>query len=203
MAHMGGPVGQPVNTGSSVPHINPESAVKKLNTAIYEYMICNEKYDIARLINKSMDIETDPVNIKQSPKNHTNGIDSGMDLDSKEHLNMKNRPDDLPAPQSLSGMSSDYPFLQDWWCQFWDLFHAQRGKGSQKQSTLQYIAAQRSQQKARMAQMGGNMDNAAMAQAMRQPGQNQMPSNLRMQMLQAQQAQQQQAQQQAQQQQAL
>ena len=120
---------------------------------------------------------------------------------------MKNRPDDLPAPQSLSGMSSDHPFLQDWWCQFWDLYHAQRGKGAQKQSTLQYIAAQRNQQKQRMAQqMGNNMENGAMASAMRQAAPGQMQGNLRMQMLQQQQAaqaQQQQQQAQAQQQQAL
>jgi hypothetical protein len=174
----GGPMGLPMSANPVIQTMTPELVVKKLNTAIYEYMICNERYEIARSILKSMPVETVDGSMKQSPKNHANGIDPTMDSDSKENINMKNRPDDLPAPASLFPSSDDHPFLQDWWCQFWDLWKGQRGAG--KSNTLMYVATQRQAQKARQSLLG--MDPNALQNGMRAAGMNgNIPDHLRVQ----------------------
>lgn len=186
MAAMGGPVGgqmgQPVNTSTPSNQMTPENVMRKLNTAIYEYMLCHGKYEIARSILDSMPVDT--TDIKQSPKNQANGIDSSMDIDSKENLNMKNRPEGLPAPSGFLSSSDDHPFLQDWWCQFWDLWKGQRGSGK-NQTTLQYIGYQRQAQKARQGLVG--MDGNALNGGMRQQFQGPMTADsLRLQAMQRQ-----------------
>jgi hypothetical protein len=177
----GGPMGLPIPANPITQSMTPELVMRKLNTAIYEYMICNEKYDIARSILKSMPVETTDGGMKQSPKTHPNGIDPTMDLDSKETINMKNRPDDLPAPASLFPSSEDHPFLQDWWCMFWDLWKGQRSAG--KANTLTYIGAQRQAQKARQSMMG--LDPNAVQNGMRVAQMNgNIPDHLRVQAMQ-------------------
>ena len=158
---VGGPVGQPMNAAAmpANPAYTPESLVKKLNTAIYDYLLCNEKYEIARAFMKALPIETSDQ-VKQSPnqrQNQTNGIvDDPMDVEGKNHIGIQKRPDDLPAPNSFQSESA--PFLQDWWCQFWEIYHGNRHKG--KQTTLSYIGTQRQAQKARAGIMGGMDPNA-------------------------------------------
>lgn len=155
MGAMGGPVGGPQPTNAGTPTnsggLTQDAMVKKLNTAIYDYLLCEGKYDVARAFQKEMQIETE---IKQSPnqrQGQPNGIDNGMDLDSKEHAGIRDRPKDLPAPHSLS--SEDSPFLQDWWCQFWELYQGNRQKG--KPTTLSYVGTQRQAMKQRAGMVAG------------------------------------------------
>lgn len=132
-------------------------AIKRLNTAIYDYLLRNQMYEAARLFFKQMDIETD---VKKSPnqRGQPNGVgDDSMEVENAE---IKNRPDDLPAPLQLG----DGPFLQDWWCQFWEIFRGYRNMGGKTQ-LLNYIGAQRQAQKARTNMMAaGGMDAAGMQQ---------------------------------------
>lgn len=154
----GGPVAAPVNAGtpsSSATIGPPQDIIKKLNTAIYDYLLCSKKYDAARAVKNCLDIET-ADQVKQSP-NQPNGVDSGMDVDSKEHIGIQKRPDDLPMPNSLS--TEDSPFLQDWWCQFWELYHGNRQRG--KPTTINYVGQQRTLQKQRTGIMAGADPNAA------------------------------------------
>jgi hypothetical protein len=156
MGGMGGPVAPPANAGTptnSAAAFSPDAIIKKLNTAIYDYLLCNEKYDVARAFHKEMQCEYS-ADIKQSPNQRggqPNGVDNSMDVDSKEHVGIQKRPNDLPAPHSLS--SEDSPFLQDWWCQFWELYQGNRQKG--KPTTLSYIGTQRQAMKARAGMVAG------------------------------------------------
>lgn len=148
MGGMGGPVGgpQPVNAGTptnSAANYSSEAIMRKLNTHIYEYLLCNGHYDSARAIYKDLSIEEWT---KKSPGQHQNGADSSMDVDSKElPAGVQKRPSDLPIPDTMS--HGDGPFLQDWWCQFWELFHGNRQRG--KPTVLGYVGQQRVAQKAR------------------------------------------------------
>lgn len=165
---MGGPVGggQPMNIGTpnsgGLPE--PQNYIRRLNTAIYDHLLRNQLFDTARSFYKQVvDIET--VEIKKSPsqrqnnQQQANGVDdaNAMDLDGNE---IRDKPDDLPLPIPLGPA----PFLQDWWCQFWELHHEARQKGRRNPATLTYIGTQRQAQKARNSVMGnmGNMDPASM-----------------------------------------
>lgn len=103
----------------------------KLNTYIYDYFVKNELYDLARALNKTVDIET---KAKSSPsQKEVNGVNDAMDTDSKD--NLQKRPDDLPVANVPNNTES--PFLFDWWAQFWDCYHSHRGKGNP--TTKQYL----------------------------------------------------------------
>lgn len=133
---VGGPVGgqQMMNTGTpgNAPSNATESNRLKLNTYIYDYFLKNEHYDLARLLHERVDIEPAPQQ-KQSPNQRmVNG--GSMDGDNKEEAS--NKPSDLPLPNVPT--ASDGSFLWDWWCQFWDCFQAQRGRGSA--ATKQYLS---------------------------------------------------------------
>lgn len=170
---VGGPVGQPANAGTPTASYTPDAIIKKLNTAIYDYLLCQQQYDVARVFSQKMDIETSDV--KQSPnqrQNQANGIDSSMDVDSKEHVGIQKRPGDLPAPLALS--SEDSPFLQDWWCQFWELYQGNRSRG--KPTTLNYVGQQRTQMKGRVNAVNG-MDPNGMRQQQYTAMQNGMANN--------------------------
>lgn len=149
MAAMGGPVGggpaagARMNVGTPSNDTSPEVLSKKLNTAIYDYLLRNELYDIARSFQDQMPIET-KADEKDSPK--MNGVDDGTD-DARDQAILK-RPPGLPLPNNmLSG-----PFLQDWWCQFWEIYHGIR-KGA-KNGTQTYLNNQRMAQKTRFNMMG-------------------------------------------------
>ena len=182
MAGMGGPVGggpvggqRNVGTpGSNNLDMSPERILKKLNTAIYDYLLRNQLYDIAKSFIKQMDVET-KQDVKQSPNQRgsqqPNGIDDG--LEDPKDAGLLKKPDDLPLPANMS----DGPFLQDWWSQFWDIYHCYRGNAGGKQGTQTYIGAQRMAQKGRLGMMGGMDPNSlqnirgynTMAQGMNNP----------------------------------
>jgi hypothetical protein len=140
MNAMGGPVGggmPMINNGA--PGVRPPMPVNdnrsQLNTYIYEYFLRNGMYDCARsLLNSDQ-----PMNvIKDSPgrRRDDNGGDEGTDGDSKDDIDSK-RPADLPDP-NLPKECPESCFLYEWWCLFWDMFNAQRGKGEGR-NVLQYV----------------------------------------------------------------
>ena len=126
---MGGPVGGGMPMMNNMNKGDISTQRSQLNTYIYEYFLTNRMYDCARaLINSDQHVNT----IKNSPRE--NGADEGddvKDLDSK-------RPEDLPAPQ-LPRECPDSCFLYEWWCLFWDMFNAQRGKGDRGTNVSQYV----------------------------------------------------------------
>lgn len=138
MNAMGGAVGgnPMMNNGAPGGTRQPISHDQKaqLNTYIYEYFLTNEMYDCARtLVNSGQ-----PINLEEKKDSNMmgNGADS-MDGDSKDDLDSK-RPDDLLAPK-VPNECPESCFLYEWWCLFWDMFSAQRGKG-ETQNTRQYLA---------------------------------------------------------------
>lgn len=159
---VGGPVAPPANAGTptnSGAGFSSADYIKKLNTAIYDYLLCCEKYDAARAVKDCLEIETHSP-VKQSPSqrgNQPNGVDNSMDVDSKEHAGITKRPQDLPAPAPLS--NEDSAFLQDWWLQFWELYQGNRQRG--RQTTINYVGQQRMQQKGRTGLMANMDPNAA------------------------------------------
>ena len=176
MASMGGPVGgggpivPQMNAGTpsnSMASNNPAVLVKRLNTAIYDYLLRNQLYDIAKSFQAEMAIETKD-DMKQSPNQRNglqlNGVEDGLD-DKWDEAILK-RPDGLPLPNMGN---SEGPFLQDWWCQFWEIFSGHHGR-SKNNTTMNYLAAQRAQQNGRMSMMQNVNPNA-----MQQRGMNMMP----------------------------
>lgn len=133
---IGGPVGGPqmVNTGTPGNAQGGGAADAnrvKLNTYIYDFFLKNGNFDLARSIHDTLEIEQSPQQ-KQSPNSkQVNGGHDGMD--DKDDILRK--PDDLPLPNVPNG--SDSSFLFDWWCQFWDCYQAQRGRGTA--TTKQYL----------------------------------------------------------------
>ena len=99
---------------------------QKFHTYIYDYFLKTQQYDLARGILKTNDIDLVTVP-KQSPnsRKEVNGVGDSADSDSKDDMK---KPDDLPTAKVPQ--PTDSPFLYDWFCQFWDLFEAQRGKGT-------------------------------------------------------------------------
>jgi hypothetical protein len=149
MNNMSGPGGGMPLMNNGIPGgarpmpVNDNQQRSQLNTYIYEYFLRNEMYDCARALIQS----EQPINVlKNSPgrrrDNGGNALDNGispdaMDNDSKDDLDSK-RPDDLPAP-NLPKEIPESCFLMEWWCLFWDMFNAQRGKGEGR-SVQQYVA---------------------------------------------------------------
>jgi hypothetical protein len=140
MNAMGGPVGggmPMMNNGAAGgrPPMPANDNRSQLNTYIYEYFLRNGMYDCARsLLNSDQ-----PMNIiKDSPgrRRDENGGDEGADGDSKDDIDTK-RPADLPDP-NLPKECPESCFLYEWWCLFWDMFNAQRGKGDGR-NVLQYV----------------------------------------------------------------
>jgi hypothetical protein len=140
MNAMGGPVGggMPMMNNGAAGVRQPMPANdnrSQLNTYIYEYFLRNGMYDCARsLLNSDQ-----PMNvIKDSPgrRRDENGGDEGADGDSKDDIDSK-RPADLPEP-NLPKECPESCFLYEWWCLFWDMFNAQRGKGDGR-NVLQYV----------------------------------------------------------------
>lgn len=133
-----GPAGAPRPT-----LVDNQQQRSQLNTYIYEYFLRNEMYECARAIIQS----EQPINVlKNSPGRRRdvngnpldNGVSpEGLDGESKDDIDL-NRPDDLPAP-NLPKECPESCFLYEWWCLFWDMFNAQRGKGDVR-NVQQYVA---------------------------------------------------------------
>ncbi|KAJ3482622.1 hypothetical protein NLG97_g7518 [Lecanicillium saksenae] len=178
MNPMGGPVGSApmpmMNNGA----INPQAAAAArqqplndnqrgvLNTYIYEYFLRYGMFDCARTLLNS----DQQVNVKDKNGNAVNGAsDDSMDTDSKDDIDSKT-PDDLPAPK-LPMPASDTSFLYEWFCLFWDIYNAQRPKGSGNGTINQYVAHTQDMfrnmrpdaQQAYQAQMVRNMAAGGMA----------------------------------------
>lgn len=156
MAGMGGPVGGPQmnagTPGNSGDVMSQNVTVKRLNTAIYDYLLRNGLFDIARTFSKQMDVEQKQEG-KPSPNQRgqqSNGVDDGMDVDSKDTL-IHGKPADL----ALGAIEAD--FLKDWWCQFWEIWNGHRKPKAAPAQTQQYIAAQRMAMQGRVnIMMNGN-----------------------------------------------
>lgn len=123
------PQQQPINEGNK--HL--------LNTYIYEYFLRNEMYDCARAL-----LASDPqIKVQDGPntRRDENGniVANGesMDVDSKDGIDSKGSAEGLPQP-SIPNPSMDNPFLYEWFCLFWDMFNAQKGKSANNQ-VQQYI----------------------------------------------------------------
>lgn len=160
--NMGGPVGAPMpmmNNGGVVPpgaqrqlQVN-ENNRTLLNTYIYEYFLRYGMYDAARAILNSdsqVKVLKDSPNGRRDENGNLLGNGAGddpMDTDSKEDMESK-RPEDLPAPNVPMPLP-DSCFLYEWFCLFWDMFNAQKGKGGSGQVN-QYVS--HTQQQSRMRQ---------------------------------------------------
>ena len=109
-----------------------------LNTYIYEYFLRQGLYDCARAM---VDSEV-PLAVSKDERrrddngNVVNGTGDSMDTDSKDDFDRK-IPEDLPTP-NLAMSPTDSSFLFEWFSLFWDIFHAQRNKGSNG-SINQYV----------------------------------------------------------------
>ncbi|OLN81165.1 Transcriptional activator somA [Colletotrichum chlorophyti] len=165
MNAMGGPVGAPVpmmNNGAVAPQVAggprqmpvpTESQRTLLNTYIYEYFLRHQMFDCARsLLNgdHQVNVLKDGPNRRRDENGNLmgNGLgDDPMDTDSKDDIDAK-LPDDLPAPK-LPMPASESSFLYEWFCLFWDIFHAQRAKGGSG-PVNQYVS--HTQQQSRMRQ---------------------------------------------------
>jgi hypothetical protein len=123
MGMQGGAVG--AATGS--PAANNNFYEEKLNTYIYDHLLRQKHWDLARSFYQSCPIDTSKT------KKEMNG-DGGMDTDSKDGIS---RPDDLPEP-NIGPHHSENSFLFDWWSQFWDVFHTARNRGPP--TSTQYYA---------------------------------------------------------------
>ncbi|KUJ18053.1 uncharacterized protein LY89DRAFT_36187 [Mollisia scopiformis] len=156
MNAMGGPVGGGIpmgmNNGAAgvrPPMIGNDNQRMQLNTYIYEYFLRNEMYDCARSLLNSEGISLNLI--KDSPgRRRENGAgDEGGDGESKDDADSK-RPSDLPEP-SVPKDCPESCFLYEWWCLFWDMFNAQRGKGEGR-NVLQYVHHTQSQSRMRQEQ---------------------------------------------------
>jgi len=150
MSAMGGPVGggMPMMNSGSAANVRQSMPVNdsqrsQLNTYIYEYFLKNGMYECARsLLNsgQSMNVIKDSPGRRRDDSGNSMGNgagDEGIDGDSKDDLDSK-RPDDLPEP-NLPKECPESCFLYEWWCLFWDMFNAQRGKGDTR-NVQQYFA---------------------------------------------------------------
>lgn len=155
MAHVGGPV-QSAGTPNSGFGINHDIVLRRLNTAIYDYLLRGHHYDAAREICKVLTIESKET--KQSPNQRAgqqaNGADDGMEIDSKDQ-GLLGKPEDLPMPVNVGG---DGPFLQDWWCQFWEVWNAHR-KGAGPSGPMQAYLAQQRQSFSSRTSLMNNLNN--------------------------------------------
>lgn len=141
----GGPVGPAIpmmNNGVVAPPVGPrpqqqinENNKHLLNTYIYEYLLRNDMFECARaLLSADPQIKVqDGPNVRRDENGNivSNGVGESMDVDNKDGIDTKG-PDGLPQP-SIPNPSIDNPFLYEWFCLFWDMFNAQKGKSGNGQ----------------------------------------------------------------------
>lgn len=141
MNAMGGPVGggMPMmnnGTAGGPRQVNHEDSRALLNTYIYDYFCRNGMYDVAKaLLASGQPIKVDKSSPGRRRDDNINGANEDGD-DSKDDLDLK-RPDDLPSP-NLPEACPESCFLFEWWCLFWDMFNAQRGKGDAR-AVMNYV----------------------------------------------------------------
>lgn len=165
MAGMGGPVGGAphmvqMNMGTPSGSNAQSEMITKLNTAIYDYLLRSEHYEAAKVLLKEAPVDTKGLDASPNmqPGQQPNGMDDSADIDSKVPALLQ-RPEGLPLANNISSG----PFLQDWWCQFWETFNAHRNRKNQNSGVGVYINAQRPQMQARMGRMNNlNQNNQNM-----------------------------------------
>ncbi len=141
MAQMGGPV-QNAGTPGSAQGMSQDVMLSKLNTAIYDYLLRHGHYKVARELMqavKKIDTKDSKQSPSQRPGQQANGVDDSMDPDGGNEY-LRNRPPEMPLANSIGG---DGPFLQDWWCQFWEVFAAHRSRAGGTGMMNSYIGQQR------------------------------------------------------------
>ena len=151
MAGMGGPVGGPqMNVGT--PNSSADTSagsITHLNTAIYDYLLRSQQFDLARTFHIKMEIQTRGDGKSPNQRGQqANGVEDHMDIDSKDMV-INGKPNDLPLP------AIEADFMKDWWCQFWEIWHGHRKPKGAPQNTQAYISAQRAAMSGR-AMMNGN-----------------------------------------------
>ncbi|KAF2753165.1 hypothetical protein EJ05DRAFT_490377 [Pseudovirgaria hyperparasitica] len=183
MAGMGANSGGPVQAGamSMMGGNNPPSdTTQLLNTYIYDYLLKNQHWELARGFNKTFNLNIQNGGTKSSPgQRNVNGVDSSMDEDSKDD---ETRPSDLPKPLIPGNTASDNSFLFDWWSQFWDVFAAQRAKPTSNTRTAPYLGFSKQQAQIRNDRNGTMMNVANMGGMMR-PGMNPQHAEMQKRML--------------------
>lgn len=120
----------------------------QLNTYIYEYFLRNSMFECAKALLES----GQPLNIlKGSParRSDDNGNSEEGGEDSKHEFDPK-RSVDLPDP-NLPKECPESCFLYEWWCLFWDMFNAQRGK-AEGRNVLQYFTHTQAQSRSKQEQ---------------------------------------------------
>lgn len=141
---MGGPVGggMPMMNNGAGGGVRPQGVGNsetraQLNTYIYEYFLRNQMYDCAKALLASgapLNTVKDSPGRRRDDNGNTGNGDDG-EGDSKDDFDLK-RPADLPDP-NLPKECPESCFLYEWWCLFWDMFNAQRGK-AEGRNVLQY-----------------------------------------------------------------
>ncbi|CAD6499575.1 BgTH12-03686 [Blumeria graminis f. sp. triticale] len=120
----------------------------QLNTYIYEYFLRNGMYECAKALLES----GQPLNVIKdgsSRRRDDNGAGEEAGEDSKDDFDPK-RPIDLPDP-NVPKECSESCFLYEWWCLFWDMFNAQRGK-AEGRNVLQYFTHTQAQSRSKQEQ---------------------------------------------------
>jgi hypothetical protein len=129
----------------------PTADRSQLNKYIYDYFLQNHMWDCARaLLSADNTVGTKSENGK-SGATHNHGVsDDAMDTDNKDDIDQK-APEDLPAAAIGNTAASDSAFLYDWFCLFWDMYHAQRHKNGNG-SIHQYVSHTQAQSRLKQSQ---------------------------------------------------
>lgn len=138
----GGPVGgvPMMNSGSAAPRneppVNQDSLHMQLNTYIYDYFLKRGQFDIAKMLlaDDSIKLDTD-LDPKTSP-NQMNGADGDTSMTDGKDEKVK-IPDDFPRPRVP--IDNGNSFLFEWFSLFWDIFAAQRKRGTSNPMTQQFV----------------------------------------------------------------
>lgn len=127
MPNAGGPVGgMPMNNTGMRGGV-ALSQLTSLNTYIYDYLIRQGFHDVARAMLKAHRISETNMPLQLSSSSPSGRDANGVDgTDSKDDVK---RPPDLPEPGNQIG-SAESCFLEDWWCQFWDIHSGLRANGN-------------------------------------------------------------------------
>jgi len=137
MQRGGGVPGQ--GQGDDMAAHNNHDYQSRLNTAIYDYFLKNQEWDMARAMSKS---QLKPHYKQQQGPRRVNGMDAGneMDQDGKEDSGDAKRPSDLPLAGGMDALAHESSFLLDWWSMFWDIFENRNpNKPAKNAAALQYM----------------------------------------------------------------